>query len=268
MPIDYSKWDNLDVSSSEDEAENPTPRVTRLDEPSKVTFGGDGSISAFPQGQTQTPPLQPIDVASTSPRPKSSDGTAPPSWTERGGLLTSDSNTGERKLYWAQDRYSVTYRLELRKGEKVRSVVVEGILPYSDRWSAVGSTKPRLVCHSAESGIFLEGELPHPVHLAEEDSDDGLIDWTVADNKDNNDGRFLTITLHKAVPMQGLSVWWRRPLTKFPESDLEAVRGGGNVGSSGTTNGAASKDFLEAWEEAHKIFREGKQKRAEGKPAT
>eukprot|EP00918_Siedleckia_nematoides_P053900 GHVU01117757.1.p2 GENE.GHVU01117757.1~~GHVU01117757.1.p2 ORF type:complete len:337 (-),score=57.24 GHVU01117757.1:384-1394(-) len=36
--IDYSKWDNLDVSSSEEE--RPEPRVTRLDHRSKVTIGG------------------------------------------------------------------------------------------------------------------------------------------------------------------------------------------------------------------------------------
>lgn len=292
MPIDYSKWDNLEVSSSEDEDEHgsPSPRVTRLDAPSKVTFGGkQGSISAVPQGHaTAKQPKsqlksQPLEASKTTkPPPKSTsaigDTSAPPSWTERGGLLASDGGDVEhkikRKLYWAQDRYSVTLRLELRKEEKVGSVIVEGILPYSDRWSAVGSTKPRLVCRSssADNVTLLEGELPHPVHLAEEDSDDGLIDWTVTAVA-ADEHRFLVITLHKAVPMQGLSVWWRRPLMEFPEADLDAVRGSGNSsggsGASGTLSGggAASKDFLEAWEEAHKIFREGKQKRAEGKPA-
>jgi len=51
--IDYSKWDNLDEYSDDDNDKNNNeesagnscpssmiPRVTRLDEPSKITFGG------------------------------------------------------------------------------------------------------------------------------------------------------------------------------------------------------------------------------------
>lgn len=250
MPIDYSKWDNLDVSSSsEDEDDAPKqPRVTRLDAPSSVTFGGkDGSISA----STKPPPaISSKPLPSTKPsQPSPTNNTPPSSWTDHGSLVKE----GERNFYWTQDRYSVTLRLELSQGEKAKSVVVEGILPYADRWSAVGSTKPKLVCSSSDSSILLEGELPHPVHLAEEDTH---VDWSVL-----NEGqqRFLVITLYKAVPMQGLTVWWRRPLTKFPEADLGEIRGESNKGTP------ASKDFLGAWEQAHKIFREGKQKRAEDK---
>ena len=153
-------------------------------------------------------------------------------------------------MYWSQDRYSVTLRLELGEGEKVKSVVVEGILPYADRWSAVGSTKAKLVCKSGEE-VLLEGELPHAVHLAEEDL---AVDWSVEDEQMY---RFLVVTLHKAVPMQGLTVWWRRPLMSFPEADLTVIRGD----DKSKQQGAASKEFLDAWEEAHKIFREGKQKK-------
>ena len=252
MPIDYSKWDNLDVSSSsEDEDDAATPRVTRLDAPTSVTFGGkDGSISAAatPSQAPKSASTKPSLPTSTSTRPTTSKKSTPTSWTDHGGLVKAKTNEGrERSLHWAQDRYSVTLRLELQSGEKVKSVTVDGILPYSDRFSAVGSTKPKLVCSSGAE-ILLEGELPHPVHLSEDDDD--VVDWSIEDTG----GRFLVITLHKAVPMQGLSVWWRRPLMEFPEVDMNAVRGESNQGN-------ASKEFLEAWEQAHKIFREGKQKK-------
>ena len=248
MPIDYSKWDNLDVSSSEDEDDAPQPRVTRLDAPSSVTFGGKGGeISAT----AKPPSASPLPSSKESPKSKTAKTTVQSSWTDHGGLLRAKSNSGEeRNLYWSQDRYSVTLRLELGKGEKVKSVVVDGILPYADRWSAVGSTKVKLICKSGQE-VLLEGELPHAVHLAEEDL---AVDWSVEDEQMH---RFLVVTLHKAVPMQGLTVWWRRPLMSFPEADLTDIRGD----DKSKQQGAASKEFLDAWEEAHKIFREGKQKK-------
>mmetsp|Transcript_15912 Transcript_15912/g.39935 ORF Transcript_15912/g.39935 Transcript_15912/m.39935 type:complete len:237 (+) Transcript_15912:158-868(+) len=235
MPIDYSKWDNLDVSSSSEDEDDAKPRVTRLDAPTKVTFGG-GSVSA-------TKAATPSQAPSTKPpTPKSTTPTSV--WTDHGGLLKTKG--GERNLYWSQDRHSVTLRLELSTGEKIKSVAVDGILPYADRWSAVGSIKPKLVVFRSVDVVLLEGELPHPIHL-EEDSDDGIVDWSI---EDTNGHRVLCIILHKAVPMQGLSVWWRRPMMEFPEAELGEVRG----------EGGTSKEFLAAWEEAHKIFREGKQK--------
>ncbi len=249
MPIDYSKWDKLDVSSSsEDEDDRATPRVTRLDAPTSVTFGGkDGSISAAAATPSQATTKSSASTTPSLPTTTTTKST-PTSWTDQGGLVTTKTSDGqEQSLYWSQDRYSVTLRLALPSGEKVKSVTVDGILPYSDRCSAVGSTKPRLVCSSGTAKL-LEGELPHPVHLAEDDDD--VVDWSIEDTN----GRFLVILLHKAVPMQGLSVWWRRPLMEFPEADIHAVRGEGNQGN-------ASKEFIEAWEQAHKIFREGKQKK-------
>jgi len=247
MPIDYSKWDNLEISSSsEDEDDAPQPRVTRLDTPSSVTFGGKGGTISATSNPASS--LASKEIPESGP---ASSKSIPPSWTDHGGLLQATSNNvEEQNLYWSQDRYSVTVRLELGPGEKVQSVQVEGILPFADRWSAVGSTKPKLVCISGKA-VLLEGELPHPVHLEEDDSG---VDWSVENEQKH---RFLVVTLRKAVPMQGLTVWWRRPLTQFPEADLATIRGENNS----KQQCGASKDFLEAWEEAHKIFRENKQKR-------
>ena len=273
MPIDYSKWDNLDAYSSDDEDEKTTaPCVTRLDAPSKITFGGRGekndSVFVSPQSNMATPSLPmlaPSTAETLTPdsKPRSTkigDGVSP-SWTDHGGLLeiSNDGNSSKRKLYWAQDRYTVFLRVELRVGEKVQSVSVEGILPYGERFTAVGQNKPKLKCLSTASVVLLEGDLPHHVHLTEEDSDEGIIDWTVM--VIDSEHRFLVITLPKAVPMQGLSIWWRRPTMSFSEVDMSVVRGSG--GENAGSNGGASKEFLDAWKEAHDMFREAKKEGTE-----
>lgn len=52
--VDYSKWDQLDVSDDEDEGRGK-PRVQRYDAPQTVTIGGkDGSIQASPSGGAAT----------------------------------------------------------------------------------------------------------------------------------------------------------------------------------------------------------------------
>ena len=61
----------------------------------------------------------------------------------------------------------------------------------------------------------------------------------------------LLLALHPIC--KGLFVWWRRPLMEFPEVDIEQVKD--------QTSGTASQDFLKTWEEAHKIFREKKNKK-------
>ena len=51
---------------------------------------------------------------------------------------------------------------------------VDGLLPYTDRHCAVGSVHPTFTITLKGSMMLLQGELPHPVHLAE---DDDKIDW-------------------------------------------------------------------------------------------
>lgn len=307
MPIDYSKWDRLDEYSddSSDEGSNAnagrsdSPRVTRLDAPSKVTFGGGVAATVEPSVGTDYSrnraqlPVQPVPSPppAEGKRPKASvgDRTKNPecsvnhheTWTDRGGLVMAQPAspnddqgiaTTTRRLYWSQDRYSVFLRLELHDREQVELVDVPAVVPYTERFSATGSTKPRLVCRGATGTdasanqqcpvVLLEGDLPHPVHLAEEDED---VDWSIV-RDGTSTGRFLFITLYKAVPMQGVFVWWRRPLMQFPEVEVDYVKN--TDGSSGTSSSSsANQDFVKAWDEAHRMFRE-KKKDATGRNPT
>jgi hypothetical protein len=254
--IDYSKWDHLDEYSSDDEDHgeqaNETPRVTRLDAPSRVTFGG-GEAAVNPQQSvsvaTTTATAPQSTNSSTAFGPKSAANNNEATWTQKGGVVKTTCSTTNRRrqLYWSQDRYSVSLRLELTsEDEKVQTVQVTGVLPYADRHCATGSNKPRLIIRSSSNSIsFLEGDLPHNVHLAQQDEEEDMgIDWsieTVANQK------FVVVILYKAAPMHRMVVWWRRPLMEFDEIEMES------------SNVPASQEFVQAWDEAHRLFREKRQ---------
>ena len=55
--VDYSKWDKMDFSDSSDDEEegSKVPRVTALDQGSKVTFGGEGNIDIKSSTSTSQP---------------------------------------------------------------------------------------------------------------------------------------------------------------------------------------------------------------------
>jgi hypothetical protein len=242
--IDYSKWDHLDEYSDDDDqdiGDQTAPRVTRLDGPSQVTFGGDGGASISPPqpvvAAAADPPKPTGESVSNSPA-VAAKGDPYQSWKASGGVETT---TADRRLFWSQDRYSVCIRLELAKEEKINSIEVKGAVSYANRFCAVGTAKPKLIVHSTDMACLVDGELPHPVHFAQDEDE---IEWSV--ERSSSDERFLAITLYKAVPMQDLSIWWRRPLMSFDEIEL------------GKDSNKTSKDFQNAWEEAHRLFREKK----------
>jgi hypothetical protein len=118
------------------------------------------------------------------------------------------------------------------------SVQVENMLRYTERFTATGTTRPKLTIYGTDSKSILVGELPHPVHACEDDDDD--IDWAI---ESTGNKRFVTVTIYKAVPMQGLFIWWKRPLQEYPEIDIER------------SSNEGSQEFLKAWEEAHEVFK-------------
>jgi hypothetical protein len=84
---------------------------------------------------------------------------------------------------------------------------------------------------SASSTILLAGKLPRPIHYHENEDD---IDYNIEDypftniNEDNGlcvikCDRVLVITLPKATPMAGLTIWWDRPLVGYPRIHVEDI---------------------------------------------
>ena len=211
----------------------------------------------------------------------------------------NNKSTKEMKLpiYWSQDRYTITLRMAFTsfifptKNIRVR---VNGALQYSDRYSAVGSGimnggykssavnesgygSVEIVSITSNQGkdeeiILLQGKLPHPIHLNQDEDDidfeieDNLIVVDVGGDDDSKkeciakNNKFVTIIMPKAVPMSGMVIWWDCPLIGYPKIDVSAIndrnkRGGGD--DETTTQQEKKKEaFQVAWEEAHKMFKE------------
>jgi hypothetical protein len=275
--IDYSKWDKIDCSSSDSDDEHQhqqqQPRVTRLDAPSTITRTADGDLivdqqQSQPQKPAATEARPPAAAASSAGKSSAVASTTSTSldqkiedWSQNGGVVTTESGC---HLYWSQDRYSVCLRLELLKSNTNRdikgkelTVDIQGMLPFKDRYQAVGKDHTAhltLIWNNPatkRSEILLEGDFPHAVHATE----DGELDWDIdrlTEHESNKEVSYCTITVQKAVPMQGVILWWRRPLTQFDEIDARQAN---------TDDASKAKAFQNAWEEAHKQFREKMQQK-------
>lgn len=179
------------------------------------------------------------------------------------------------KLYWSQDRYCTVLRFPLppkQQKESSSSVsymcCVTNILSYLDRHNAIFTSERPLqhlsITRSAttktttgteiKNSVAFEGDLVYPVHLAE---DDDQVDWTIEnclnDEQQQQQQRVMVITLYKATPMHGVTVWWKRPLEQCPEVDLATVRGQ-PPGKKETPE--QQQSFQKVWKEAHAAFQE------------
>ena len=321
--IDYSKWDKFQDSSDDDDDEVideertslAAPRVTRLDQPSRITTQADGSMLIQ---QQQQQPVKAVKESSGSSSPtlqkqqEDRQTQSPPAaWTDKGGsnmlsvsfpTTTADDGatstaaattaTTTVPIYWTQDRYSVTIRIgtftatttaiaaaAAAADKKPRyHVQVTNMLSFADRHVATAQhqqqQQPVLTIQPKSANNnnnhknrtpppwSIQETLPHPVHRAEDDEDEdddddsqkgNTIDWNLEtwgskDSNDNNNMKYLTITLYKAVPMQGLTLWWNRPFLSCPETDISSWRK--------EATGGNSTSFEQAWKEAHATFKD------------
>jgi hypothetical protein len=111
-----------------------------------------------------------------------------------------------------------------------------------------------------------------PCTLAKEDDDDLVestttttttttpVDWSIerlrcSSGPSTDEAQFLVVTLHKTTPMQGLTLWWTRPLV-----DCAEIAPSTWSEESGTGTSSTSLAFQRAWVEAHEEFRERRKK--------
>ena len=97
-----------------------------------------------------------------------------------------------------------------------------------------------------------QGSLPHPIHLAEDEED---VEWELVSPSSSHAMKVLRITFRKALPMQGLTIWWDQPLLHFPKINLQndiPERGMAKM----KNNDNNSTKMKQVWDEAHALFRE------------
>jgi hypothetical protein len=267
---DYSKWDHIgdddsDDDDDDDENENDPhhpARVTRLDQPSRVTLQ-PGSDDLLVQSQQPTLPQKMEFI-----RPKKDDdndekqvvvgdSSGPPShWIEKGGV-TSIVDDDVSVLYWCQDRGTVTIRVPLHDKKRKYRCHVSNMVSYVDRCNAVGfgtaSDKSvnqqfeitATVVQEKQELSVLQGDLAYPAYLPEHEDDvDWSIETTVAGDK------FMVVTLLKATPMIGLTLWWKKPLQQCPDEI--------NID---WTNNTDNNSFPKVWKQAHEQFKQNMQEK-------
>mmetsp|Transcript_6163 Transcript_6163/g.8919 ORF Transcript_6163/g.8919 Transcript_6163/m.8919 type:complete len:297 (-) Transcript_6163:529-1419(-) len=282
--IDYSKWDNVECDSSDDEEVYSHPHVTCLDEPSTVTRSTDGTLSVSASSNKQsTAASNPVTLStvqtpslskSKDTNKKSSEESPNKSrvLTKNGGEFV-DSTT-KSHIRWSQNRdeviISIAYDPNSITHARDFNVKLTGALPFEDRHSAVGdhASKGSLLVSvkraASEDGgkaknenvrTLLNGELPHFVHLDEDGEE--AVEWeidsceyhgiTIAES--GKETKLIRITLRKAVPMQGVSIWWSQPLLHCPTIDVNDIEDRRN-----DTGGM--QDMKSNWDEAHRMFLE------------
>jgi hypothetical protein len=193
---------------------------------------------------------------------------------ENDDIKTNDDDDNEMDLskfyYWSQDRDTVTVRILLLPSNDSNArasydVQLTAPLAYRDRnvssLAAPGSQRLTIRRHnnrkSDDSEIILDRVLAYAVHLAEDDDDDGTVDWCIQPlTKDdmvggavvNNDDpcRVLILTLRKATPMVGVHVWWQRLFVDEPDRDES---------SDPIARRDRQEQFQATWERAHEEFR-------------
>jgi hypothetical protein len=214
--IDYSKWDKLEISDSED-SDELMPQVERFAQPSSVSFGG-GKVSVSSSAPTQS--IQPAQPPSAQPN-------TPESFMQQ---ITRNGGRSET-FYWAQGRDMVTLRFTVPKDSKAKQVRID----LSERHIQV-----------AAPDRLLDAELAFPVKTDADSLEDF---WELEDNPLDSSTRLLSVTLKKSLLALGedATFWWNRVLLADQPLDSSAFQDRRNK---------SAKNFKQVWDEAHAMFRE------------
>ncbi|CAM9225179.1 unnamed protein product, partial [Chrysoparadoxa australica] len=201
------------------------PVVTTFDKPTCVTFGGGEGASAVKQNSPAAE-AQPPKKALTKVEDLSENG---------GEGIDEQSKT---RYFWKQDRQDIALTILVPKGTTAKELVVS----LNVKGDGLGRESLLEVARCGER--VLKGELSHPVKQSSGD-DDGELDWEVYDFDGLN--RCVKITVTKDSPLAGVTHWWKSALKGHSEIDVTAIAGRRD-----------DRGYQDAWEEAHRQFRERK----------
>lgn len=301
--IDYSKWDKMDFSDDSDEegqhlggndnsgmtrqATN-RPRVTRLDQPSRVT-AKDGVLTVEQQQPSTTPTSTSMCTVSTkvassssalaeSPASSLHVPTIPSKWTDKGGAVAFPKDS-ESTLYWSQDRYEVVLRTKLPSEVLTKSVriAIDGkVHRYDDRHCAtldkvgirVTATRPTGAAKDDNNNnkqlsnelVLLEGTLSYPIHYPQDhDADTDTLDWTIESVSSSLSSSSslspvpgsLSDTTQRFFCLTLLKASPMHEVTLWWKKTFEEIDETVESPSAGKAN-----DWKGAWDEAHKLFQE------------
>eukprot|EP00392_Amoebophrya_sp_AT5.2_P001385 g1387.t1 len=222
--VDYSKWNNMDVSDSErEESEEdfgpPSPKVTRFDTEQQVTFGG---------GRSEIQARSAIEWN----RALEAD------WTRNGGYYEPPSASPSPSSCPGREQEDLT----------------GCVVPYY--WSQNQREK------FSERGLWIvplmEKELRWTYEVVTDDEDE--IDWVFEygsgeKNKGIKGQKYLKLTVQKKSMITGSVFWWRAAFKGHPELQPEDIQ------DRSKKNIEKQKEFYNRMEEATRLFKDKVRKR-------
>lgn len=244
---DYSKWDRYSAelsSEDEDEARKAKPRVTKLDQPSRIKLGSS------PQDQPYSVFSEPeLSAQSSAGAGGVGMGFQGSSNSSSGGGKGGSAEVDFEKDYvqcdggkyrWRQTPQEVVLEIPLSAGMKARDLRIT-----MEEKGDVGSNIS--VRQQGQEQALLRGKLQYPT--APQDIQEC---WQVC-TSDAGCSKFVEITLQKRSPVPGAVQWWGGLLAGEEPVDLSTIPARLRQ-QQGQASGNSS--FQDNWVKAHSMFRE------------
>lgn len=222
--IDYSRWDNIEVSDEEDEFLRP--EVTKVEPGSTVTIGGRKPTvvsrhAITSAGSTAEGATVQIDDSGL---------------TRNGGATTS--------YLWSQTQAECVLRAIAPPNTRARDIQVD-----------LRDQHIRVTLKGSPATVLVDDKLLHPVQIYGNDGEKEAVDWEVTDwSTDTQQRRLINVTMLKVVPGhnmmapgEGVVFWWKAMFEGGPEIDTTVIadRKQKNV-----------QQMQEVWEQAQAMFKE------------
>jgi len=220
--VDYSKWDKLECSDSEDEER---PRVEKFDSAQSVSFGGDldGDVEIVPESAHKEALERENREANAASNPAPKDPKPPAPKPAAPKVVEWTRNGGKTDRYlWSQTKDTVTVAAFVPQDSKGKDVTMR-----------VSGTHFLLWCQ----GISIEGELFYPV-VKEEDP----LDWELTEAEGR---RVVTMTFRKDQERLPGVLWWKSFLKGDEEIAIETVK-----------DRKQTPGLNELWKQAHAQFKQ------------
>ncbi|KAF4669793.1 hypothetical protein FOZ61_002999 [Perkinsus olseni] len=237
MVLDYSKWDNLDLSSSSssERGEDDDDMYIEGEPPVSTTTGPGGlQVRSYdkPVSVTLGQGKKSAESSSQSSKPRGAAQDHSGDYTN--GVYIRNGSKCD-KYYWSQTKDSITISVIVpkhTKGKDIKAITVE--------------RDNELRVDLAGDDSYFSGHLEFPVKMDDPEDD---ISWEM---KDVTDGchRVVEISLRKTAPLlPGLVMWWS-----------DAIKDGGAAvdvtALPDRRKASNAKQVQEAWNEALEAFKE------------
>lgn len=248
QPIDYSKWENIEESDSEDVA--PPISSVRLSAPSTVHIGPCGAslVNPVEPPQPSSPFGKEFKPLENAPVETRDDDEILYECLSKNGGKEGDSHI------WSQTDDSVTISFPIPLNIRAKDIFGFRIHEVEIVRGGVILQRPQIEFSYkiSDETVTVVKEFYYPLKL-DEDLLNGC--WEL---KTINNQRFLIVQVFKMLVAIGVVVWWDRCFS----TDTNLC----NTNTIQSRKGTQGANFQQVWEEAHDLFKQRiAERRARGK---